>query len=375
MSDSFKNIRYGEIILPDNIHVAAGREMNLWWSTAAVYEEGDRSVYFEVKCDIGINSTRGFIVKATPEMIGVHDLTIRSRDLHTRNILSEKKAKLHVVDPTSGEGQKNILMIGDSRTWHSLVGVQGLSAEDKGNKTTTTEVKSLLETYRGADFHFVGSMVSGIDKSVRNLAENGWRYVEAINTIEASGGIVPYVEDTCGEGKGARLDYVTVMYGMNDYADWHQNNLDQYDLSFAKIDHIVGTARKLVDLILEGYPDCRIVLILESSTCGNQDGFAYWWNKSTNDCQTDWEYALKELRKAIIKAFDNGAYTKNLTISTAGLWCDRIYAFPYVYTAPSERTPDERVFRLINCAHPHDNGYKQIADGDFSTIKYLESLN
>ena len=373
MSDLFKNIFYGEIILPDDIHVAAGREMNLWWSTAAVYEEGDRSIYFEVKCDIGLTSSRGFTLKATPEMIGEHDLTIRSRDLYTRKVLSERAVKLHVVDPTAGEGQKSILMIGDSRTWHSANGVQGLDRREQGNKTTTTEVKSLLNTYRGADFTFVGTMVSGINKSVRNLAENGWCYSTALGTIGEAGGIVPYIENACGEGKGAKLDYVTVQYGINDLADWHVNNLDQYEKSTAKVGSIVATAKKLVDTVLAGYPDCRIVIVLEPSTAGNQDGFAYW-GASNNDSQVEWEFAVKELRKAVIETFDRGAYSKNVTLSTAGLWCDRIYGYPYIEAPSSERTQGERVFRITNCVHPHDNGYKQIADGDFSTIKYLESI-
>lgn len=367
------SIYYGEIILPDDIHIATGRECNLWWSTVAVYEEGDRSVYFEVKCDIGLNTARGFVVTPTEEQIGDHKLVIRSRDLHTRRILSEKAATLHVVSEYAGEGERNILMIGDSRTWHSANGRQGYDRREQGNKTTTGEVELLLNSRHGAEFKFVGTTVSPIDPAVRNLADNGWQYATAIEAIEAAGGAKAYIENECGLGAGASLDYMTVMYGINDLSDWHQNNLDQYERSCAKIDTIVANAKKLCRMFEEAYPEIKIAVVLECSTAGNQDGYGYW-GATDNDSQVEMEFAVKALRKKVIEQFDCGRFSPNVYVSSAGLWCDRIYGYPYLDAPVSDRTPDERVLRLINCVHPHDNGYKQIADGDFSTIKYLESI-
>lgn len=367
------DIYYGEIILPDVIHVAAGREMNLWWNTAAVWEEGDSSVYFEVKCDIGKTTARGFLLKADESMIGTHSLTIRSRELHTRKILCERTVSLCVADASAGCGSKNILMIGDSRTLHTSDGVQGEYRTDKITKTTTSEIKKLLDSTQGAKFNFAGTFVSAADPEVRNLADNGWCYSTAISTIEAAGGIVPYIEKDCGLGEGASLDFVSIMYGINDLADWHVNNLDQYERSCEKIPAIVDNAKKLVDMITAGYPGCRIILVLESSVAGNQDGFAYWGG-TDNDCAVEWEFAVKALRKKIIETFDGGRYSENVTLSAAGLWCDRTYGYPYVTSPVSERTDEAKAMRLVNCVHPHDNGYRQIADGDFSTLKYLLSI-
>jgi len=373
MESLLGDIFYGEIILPDDIHVAVGRECNLWWSTVAVYEEGDRTVYFEVKCDIGISTARGFNVTPTNEQIGDHKFTIRSRDLHTRRILSEKIATIHVVSQFAGEGEKNILMIGDSRTWHSADGWQGFTTAGQGNKTTTTELKFLLNSSKGATFNFVGTMVSPLDSSVRNLAENGWTYATAIDTIEKAGGVKPYIENDCGLGKGAKLDYMTIMYGINDLSDWHQNNLDQYEHSCAKIDTIVGNAKKICKMFAEAYPDIKIAVVLECSASGNQDGYAYWGG-TNNDSEVDMEFAMKALRKKVIEVFDRHRFSDNVYLSTAGMWCDRVYGYPYYDAPASKRTPDQRIMKLANCVHPHDNGYKQIADGDFSTVKYLETL-
>ncbi len=373
MNALLDKIFYGEIVLPDDIHVAAGRQCNLWWSTVANFEEGDRSVYFEVKCDVGMTTARGFTLDATREMIGDHAFTVRSRSLYTREILSEKKATIHVVDPDAGEGERNILFIGDSRSWHTVSGAQGYSNIESGDKTTTTEIKSLLNNTNGARFHFLGTKVSPKDPDVRNLADNGWQYATAVCELENAGGVRAYIEKECGAGEGAKLDYVSVMYGNNDLMDWHVNNLDQYELSVAKIEKIIANARKLFDMILADYPECKIILVLEPSTAGNQDGYGFWYG-TRNDCQQEVEFACKALRKATLAEFDGHRYSDNLYISTAGLWCDRIYGFPYLTMPPSVRSTESRIDRLINCVHPHDCGYKQIADGDFSSIKYLESL-
>ena len=368
-----KEITYGELLLPAEIAVAAERQCQLWWSTIAAVEEGDRSVYFETQCPIGKCTSRGFLLEPTREQLGDYPLTVRCRDLRTRTILGEQTVKIHVVDPDAGSGARTILMLGDSRTWHSVGGEPGKSILEAGNKTTTAELKALLERYPGADFTFLGTRVSELDKSVRNLADNGWQYGTAISVLEDAGGVRSYIENDCKAGVGASLDYATAMFGINDLADWHQNNLDQYERSTAKIDRIVADAKKLFSMILSDYPDCRILLILEPSTAGNQDGFGFW-GASDADCQPEWEFAVKALRKRMLAEFDCGRYHKNVTVSAAGLWCDRIYGYPYLMVPQSERTPDALVLQLRNCVHPSDCGYRQIADGYFSSVKYLESL-
>jgi len=364
-----KEITYGEIILPSVIHVAVGRECCLWWSTAAVYEEGDRSVYFETKCDIGLNTKRAFVLKPKEKDIGDHTLTLRCRDLRTREILGEQTVTVSVCPCGGGSDNRNILMIGDSRTWHTVDGEQGNTYTQCGNKTTTTELKSLLDASDNGRFTFLGTFVSPADESVRNLASSGWEYTTAISELKKAGGVRAYVEDTCHAS--GTLDYVTIMYGINDLADWHQNHLDQYERSVAKIDAITDAAKELVTMILADYPDCRILLILEASTSGDQDGFGYW-GASDADCQVEWEYAVKALRKNIIKEFDCGRFSPNVTLSCAGLWCDRIYGYPYLNVPQSDRTPEATVMRLMNCVHPHDNGYRQIADGCYSSLKYID---
>lgn len=374
MNDNFNGlISYGEVILPDNIHIAVGRQCNLWWSTVANIAEGDKSVYFEVKCDVGMTTSRGFLLDGVEQDIGDHTITIRCRDLRTRTILGEKTSVIHVVPNKTGSGKKNILMIGDSRTWHSVSTNQGFYNTEAGNKTTTTEMRKLFKSDSKAEFTFLGTKVSELDSEVRNLADNGWTYATAIEEIERAGGMKKYIEEACGAGEDAKLDYVTVMYGCNDTSDWHQNNLDQYERSIAKFDTIIGNAKKLFSMILEAYPDCKPVLVLESSLAANQDGFGYWYG-TRNDCMTDWEFVLKALRKRVIKEFDRGAFDERITLSTAGLWCDRLWSYPYLTYTASERADYKKVEHLINCAHPHDAGYKQIADGDFSTIMYLEDL-
>jgi len=367
-----KEIRYGEILLPKDVHVAVGRECNLWWSTVANVEEDDRTVYFETKCDIGRNTKRSFTINANENQVGEHKLIIRCRDLRTRDILDEAETTVHVSPISKNQGQRSIVMFGDSRTWHNVTGEQGKPFEYGGNKATSTELKRLLDETEGARFMFVGSRVSEKDSSVRNIADNGWTYQVAVELLEKSGGLRSYLKNECGFDSDT-LDYVTIMYGINDLEDWGANNLDQYEKSVAKIDGIIGYAKKLIDLINKDYPNCKIILNLECSTAGNQDGFAYWDGGATRaDSQIETEFAVKALRKRVIAEFDCGKYGKNVIMSTAGLWCDRIYGYPYLIENRSERSVNTPHIRLINCVHPHDIGYSQISDGYFATIQYLE---
>ncbi len=371
MENQLKEIKYGEIILPAEIHAAVGRECRLWWSTIAVVEEGDRSVYFEIRCDVGRTTARGFDITPVKAQIGSHDLWIRTRDIRTRAVIDEKNVRLIITDCDSVEGEKSILMIGDSRTWHSVSGPQGEVNVQTGNKATTTELKRLLDESKGARFSFLGHYVSALDASVRNLADNGWKYETAYNHFVNAGGVKKYLQ-FCSDDENVSLDYVTIMYGINDLSDWHQNLPDQFERCVKKFDSIVDYAKKLIDLINSDYPECKIVLVLESSCAGNQDGYGYW-GCSDNDCMMEIEFAVKALRKRIISEFDCGRYASNVILSAAGLWCDRIYGFPYEMVTPNSRSNDRCVLRLVNCVHPHDVGYKQIADGYFSTIKYLEN--
>ena len=216
-NSSEKQILYGEVILPSHIHVAKGRECNLWWSSIANIAEGDKSIYFETICSIGRNTERGFVIneEGTTLMAGAYTLRIISRKIETREIISDATTTVNIVEPTNGTGTKNILMIGDSRTWQSYAGTQNGPFSKGENKTITTETKALLTANAGATFNFAGSFVSLADSTVRNLATSGAGYGWANSVIVGAGGIVSFAQKNhltpCGT-----LDYATIMYGIND---------------------------------------------------------------------------------------------------------------------------------------------------------------
>lgn len=87
------------------------------------------------------------------------------------------------------------------------------------------------------------------------------------------------------------------------------------------------------------------------------------------------EKVSKLLRKELIETFDEGRYSHNVTLSSAGLWCDRKYGFPFYVEKVSSRQETAMKEVFIECVHPSDVGYGQIADGLFSTINYLDSLS
>ena len=373
--NSYDNLKYGEIVIPNDVFVSVGRQMNLWWDSIANVEYQDQNVYFEAKCTIGRNTSRGFVVDSTcgGNTVGTYALTVISRRFENREVLDSKTITIHVVPATSSvSATKNILMIGDSRTNQSYGGTNGTDSMSNfnkaSNKTITSEVKALLNS---SYFNFCGASVAADDPTVRNMADNGWQVSTAIQVFTESGGVKEYVE--ANGLSGSVLDYVTFMFGVNDLHDWSVNNIDQYDISCAKIDTVIGRIKTLVDMILEDYSSCKIICVLESTTTAMQDGYGYWANSQPwRQQHNEYEKALKYLRKKIIENFDNGAYSANVIVCSAGLWCDRYYGFPYLQMPVSSRT-SKLVNKQIECVHPFDDGYKQIADGIFSQIEALEN--
>ena len=300
-------------------------------------------------------------------------ITILSRKSDDRSIIDKKTITVHIVSKTAGTGNKGILMCGDSRTWHRVYGIQGETYLQDGNKTITTELKRLLDSNKGAAFTFYGTFQSELDPTVKNLAQSGWKFDNAIQTINAAGGIKQYIEVSCGAGSGATLDYCTCMYGINDLMDWNAKNISQYDYSTLKIDGILAKCKEFISLVKAGYPNCKIIVVIEMTTCANQDGFAFWdGNKTKVNTHREVEKAQKLFRKKLIKMIETDyAEDSNVILSSAGIWCDRLWGFPYTMSTESSRCSREKVF-FRNNVHPHDDGYKQTSDGIFSTIKFLE---
>lgn len=370
------DLRYGEIVIPAEIHVASNTECNLWWSSIANVVEGDKSVYFETVCDIGRNCERGFLIGVKEVLTaGEYPLRVVCRDARTREVLSDKTTTIKVVDNAANNTTKNILMIGDSRTWQSFGGTNGTTTfsnfSKADGKTISTELYHLTSENPGTKLNMIGNFVSPFDPKIKNLANSGGTYAWAMRKIEDAGGVKAFCEAN-GMASGENLDIVTIMYGINDFDHWNHHVIDQYSYMKNKIDSIIVDAKTLVDAILTSYPDCKVIVVLESTTCANQDGYGFWGGVQTiRDSYCEVEFAQKYLRKKVIENFDQGAYRDNVVLSSAGLWCDRLYGFPYLIEPVSRRSAvTKEVFQ--ECVHPFDDGYRQIADGIFSTIKSLE---
>ena len=377
LKDKELDINYGELILPSKIHVATGTECNLWWSSIANVEEGDKSIYFETVCDIGKNAERGFVIDVADTIssnIGEHSLHIVSRRTIDRKIISDVNVTIVISDKLNGSGNKTIMMLGDSRTWQSFGGTNGTDSFDnfvkRDGKTITAEVKNLVDNNLGSNFTFVGDAVSSLNSLVRNCAISGAVYTYPLQKFKSAGGIKNYVKANGSEN--GNLDFVTIMYGINDLSDWNRNVIGQYDNSINKIDNIINNAKQLIDVILSSYPNCKIILVIEPTTCASQDGWAYWAGHQTKrHSMNEMEKAQKYLRKILINTFDNRKYNNNVILSSAGLWCDRLYGFPYIIGKVSQRCSSKTKEIFQECVHPFDDGYRQIADGIFGTIKYL----
>lgn len=377
-------IDYGHFVLPSTIHAAIGIQCNLWWNTIANYIEGDKSIQFSVISTVGETNKRCF--RFTPTVAGDYAVKLISKNL-AGIVIDSKTVTVKVASAAAGSGNKNILMCGDSRTWQNISDIQGSATYTggAGNKTITTELKALLDANLGASFNFVGTCISAIDATVKNEAYSGYSYAGFLTLSSVSPFWnpstnqfdLPWYMSTKAGLSGQLLDYVTIMFGVNDitYGKWTANTETMYADMIAGIPSIVNNAKLLVQKFIDANANCKIVLIIEPTTCENQDSFGYWgktYQSYGNTKGYELERAMKQLRKAIITTFDNGAYNSNVIISGAGLWVDRTYGFPYTTEKVSSRASVATKLSFKNSIHPHDDGYKQIADGLFGTIKSLE---
>ena len=372
------DIKYGEIIIPTDIYIAKKGvnlndgvngvcECNLFWDNIANVDNQDKSIYFDTYSTIGKNLDRCY--RIAENNVGNYTLKIDCRNSHNRKILSSKTLNIHIVDNTAGVGNKNILMIGDSRHVWYKGNQQGESNANSGSDglAITMKVKELLAANSGAMFNFLGTKISDVDSSVKNLSQSGWQISSAINAINAAGGINQYIEQSCGAGTGASLDFCTFMFGVNDIMYWTSMDNGMFDSMTNKINGVISNAVSLVNLIHTGYPNCKIIVVLESTTCGTQNGFGYYGGTISVQQRIETEYALKAYRKSLITEFSKEIYSSYVTLSSAGLWCDRIFGFPYYHQSVSARTSKEQDINL-DCVHPHNEGMFQIADGIYSTI-------
>lgn len=375
------DIKYGEIIIPNDIYIAKKGvnlndgangvcECNLFWDNIANVDNQDKSIYFDNYSTIGKNLDRCY--RIAENNVGNYTLKIACRNSHNRKILSSKTLNIHIVDNTAGVGNKNILMIGDSRHVWYKGNQQGDSNANRGSDglAITMKVKELLAANSSAMFNFIGTKISDVDSSVKNLSQSGWQISSAINAINAAGGIIQYIEQSCGAETGASLDFCTFMFGVNDIMYWTSTDNGMFDSMTNKINGVISNAVSLVNLIHTGYPNCKIIVVLESTTCGTQNGFGYYGGTVGVQQRIETEYALKAYRKALITEFSKETYSSYVTLSSAGLWCDRTFGFPYYHQSVSVRTSKEQDINL-DYVHPHNEGMFQIADGIYSTILAL----
>ena len=380
---SYTEIKYGEIIMPSAIHVVQNQQITLYWSNIANIREGDTSVYFETTCDIGRNTERGYVIGEDETLSGgtTHSLRIICRDYNTRKILSEKDIDIIIVLTGNGSGIKNTLMIGDSRTWQSITSDNGENGRPAfnyfasgANKTITTELLALTDINDGVKLNMVGDYVSPVNSLVRNMAESGKTFEWAIQHLIDAGGVVSYCEAN-GLSIGGSLNYATIMYGINDLNDWGNEEYGQYERGVLKIDSILNNAKTLIDMIHLAYPSCNIIIVIEPTTCASQDGWGYWaGDQDLRKSNDEVELLLKTFRKRLLAFFEDYGIGSFLTFSGAGLLLDRLYGFPYVVVSESARCQTKKKDKFFNGVHPFDDGYKQIADGIFSTIKWLGNL-
>lgn len=157
------------------------------------------------------------------------------------------------------------------------------------------------------------------------------------------------------QGVTGLLDVVTQQLGVNDVGI----------TGTGAVAAMIANAKLFADAQLADNPDCIVGIALPTLCGATHDGFAANYGAAGN--RAAYEAAIFALRKAILEAFDGGAYHANVKVGSAGLQVDRVHGYGMSTVPAASRIPTT-VSEHINAVHPGTVGYYQNGDAMFADI-------
>lgn len=405
--------------IPALVYAVVGVEKNLYhdavFSAPSDGLNGFSGYSVEISGPVGKNKRRCWRLAAAAGDVGTHAMTARAWDANGK-LIATRTFSVVVQAATGKVSVKNVLMIGDSLTWPSVIttiardnfvaiggttpsflGTQGSAPnkhEGRGGKTF-----SFFASAGGTGYRFtvsgVGSVATGATYSVSGvtytvtevnitagsgtIATTGASAPPASGTLTKtsgsgdatiafsasatesgnpfwSGGTMNIANYRSVNGIAAPFGAVTVQLGINDVFSASEIT------SFATY---INYAKAIADAFIADNASCKIIIALPT-VCGNtNDGFAV--NYGAAYPRRVYEKNLFGLRAALLAAFDGAAYHANVKVGSVGLSVDRWYGYATSAAAVAARmtaTEDEH----INGVHPGTDGYEQAGDAMFADL-------
>jgi len=354
------------------MYVVVGRQMNIYTahlgpitpiagsasiSTSAFGVPGSAPYVFSFESTSGTLRNSSF--RWTPASTdSTPSLKITAYD-YAGKVLDTANTVMKPIAATSGTGKKKTLFIGDSFF-------------DNGGPDIIAEVDSLFSHSGGGDILPIGTQ---IDNGYRHESHSGkdWSYfVDNPNGPFWKSGRLNFKQYMTDAGLTGDIELVCINLGGNDafdFASRYNRAMTSADVDTA----VIELAKALIDTLQSatyGYPNAQVVLNIMPAPSAWASSFGKSYGQGNNGLYIDYQKSMREIAKATIAAFDNGAYDRHVDVCYGGAWLDNIRGYPTETISPAASRITDYELRGTNWLHPALDGNYQIADALYSHLKY-----
>lgn len=340
--------------LTDTIYVCEQTEMNLF-ADALIPQPPDVD-YFSLYVNASVGNYENRCYRYTPANgtgAAATTWTIAAVDPAWK-IKSSDTVVVQVVPDDAGEGNRNVLFIGDSFT---------------ANAGYVAEIGDEIDADGGFDRTFIGTQGTSPNEH-EGYSGDTWADFNASGSPFWIGGQLDFQQYMTDNHSGAEIDYAVIQLGINDV---HGATADGTAMTAAELSAIMAHSDAVVDALLSstgGYPDCQIIIV--PATFGADD-----WSGIGGGGYSDYIVPLKQAvddyNQEIIDTYDAGAYAANVDVCLAGLWVDRTHGYAYTNDSvrPFGHDTTGYIWDYAQFTHPDAEGYLLFADAIYSHLRWM----
>lgn len=269
---------------------------------------------------------------------------IQYRDFVSDDIDNNVTFTLRSIKKTSTKNSWNILVIGDSLIQST---------------TPVEELYKLLQEDGDVTINMIGTQGNS---PYKHEGRGGWTFAKFLSSDSPfyKNGKIDFKEYLKSVNPElTTIDIIIMSLGTNDIGGGNVY------ASSTTVNTAIENAKSLVDYALDadtGFPDAKILVGMPAV------GSPYM--------KTSVRFKMSAilLNDALIKNFDNGAYSANVTCVAHGAYIDRINNYQHTDSNISEYN-EQQVSTYINLLHPYAAGYRQFGRGYYGKVRAILAGN
>jgi lysophospholipase L1-like esterase len=261
-----------------------------------------------------------------------------TRFINDKYSTSGQSPFVHPVDPYT--------YYGETKFWHEVLKpYPSYGYEDYGDIASELGFDSLTGLKKSPNINDVMYFSQSAENVYKRYNGVNWVEIDE-NTLNFSFNVSKYKSTY----KIATPDLVSVMLGINDFIF--------YENQEAVRNEFYLRWKKNLETMINGFKNDNASVDFVICLNGVGAGQSGW--TSTTQTKEKYDLAQKELRKLLIKHFDNRT-RENIYLVDTGASLDPIYGYPSTTDLPFQGyTGDSTILKVTDNVHPSSDGYGQI---------------